>query len=263
MRPLRSVPTPATAPSAPFATYAIAQDGASWDVNARFERLLGYAESTLTAQFATPDALIHPDDRLRVRAELAAARGTRDQVQLEYRLRRADDGYVWVQDEAVLRHGGRSGYLTDVSRHVTAMEELRVSEERFRTLLLNVPGAMYRGAARSNWDMEFISDNIEAISGYPASDFIESRVRTFASVIHPEDRQAVELGVDEGLGRREPFILEYRIVCADGGIAWVYEKGQGVFGPEDEVLWLDGRSSTSPSGSCRRRSSRGRPSTTR
>jgi hypothetical protein len=35
--------------------------------------------------------------------------------------------------------------------------------------------------------MEFISDNIEAISGYPASDFIQSRVRTFASIIHPED----------------------------------------------------------------------------
>jgi hypothetical protein len=41
MRPLRSVPTPATAPSAPFATYAVGQDGSSWDVNSRFEQLLG------------------------------------------------------------------------------------------------------------------------------------------------------------------------------------------------------------------------------
>ena len=240
MRPLRSVPSPATAPTAPFATYAIAEDGSSWDVNVRFEQLLGYTESTLAAQFAAIDELIHPDDRLAVRAEIAAARGSKDQVQLEYRLRRADGGYVRVQDEAVLSQGGRTGYLLDMTRHVTAVEELQVSEERFRTLLLNIPGAMYRCAARSNWDMEFISDNVETISGYPASDFIGSRVRTFASVIHPEDRQAVEMGVDEGLARREPFILEYRIIRADGGIAWVYEKGQGVFGPDDEVLWLDG-----------------------
>ena len=240
MRPLRSVPGPATAPSAPFGTYATAQDGSSWDVNARFEQLLCYAESTLADQFASLDELIHPDDRLRVRSELAAARGRKGQVQLEYRLRRADGEYVWVQDEAVLGRDGRTGYLLDITRHVTAMEELRVSEERFRTLLLNIPGAMYRCAAKSNWDMEFISDNIETISGYPASDFIESRVRTFASVIHPEDRQAVELGVDEALGRREPFILEYRITRADGRVAWVYEKGQGVFGPDGEVLWLDG-----------------------
>ena len=45
-------------------------------------------------------------------------------------------------------------------------------------------------------------DNVEVISGYPASDFIGSCIRTFASVIHPEDRQAVELGVDEGLARK-------------------------------------------------------------
>src|SRR5918999_782717 len=240
MRPLRSVPSPATAPSAPFATYAIAEDGSSWEVNSRFEQLLGYAESTLAAQFDSFDELIHPDDLMRVRAELAAARGSKDQVQLEYRIRRADGGYASVQDEAVLAGAGRTGYLLDITRHVTALEELRVSEERFRTLLLNIPGAMYRCAAKSNWDMEFISDNIETISGYPASDFIESRVRTFASVIHPEDRQAVELGVDEALGRREPFILEYRITRADGRVAWVYEKGQGVFGPDGEVLWLDG-----------------------
>ncbi len=240
MRPLRSVPSPATAPSAPFGTYAIAQDGSSWDVNARFEQLLGYTESTLTAQFASLDELIHPDDRLRVRAELAASRGRSCQVQLEYRLRRAEGEYVWVQDEAVLAGDGRTGYLLDITRHVTAVEELRVSEERFRTLLLNIPGAMYRCAAKSNWDMEFISDNVETIAGYPASDFIGSRVRTFASVIHPDDRHAVELGVDEALGRREPFILEYRIVRADGGVAWVYEKGQGVFGQDGEVLWLDG-----------------------
>src|SRR5918999_1404015 len=240
MRPLRSVPTPATAPSAPYPSYAIAPDASSWDVNPRFERLLGYAESSVTAQFETLDELVHPDDRLRVRAEVAAARGRTDQVQLEYRLRRADGEYVWVLDEAVLSHGGRTGFVLDITRHVTAVAELRVSEERFRTLLLNIPGAMYRCAAKSNWDMEFISDNIETISGYPASDFIESRVRTFASVIHPDDRQAVELGVEEGLRRREPFILEYRIVRADGGVAWVYEKGQGVFAPDGEVLWLDG-----------------------
>src|ERR687895_2040059 len=240
MRPLRSVPSPATAPSAPFATYAIAEDGSSWEVNSRFERLLGYAESTLAAQFDSFDELIHPDDLMRVRAELAAARGSKDQVQLEYRIRRADGEYASVQDEAVLAGAGRTGYLLDIPRHVTALEELRVSEERFRTLLLNIPGAMYRCAAKSNWDMEFISDNIETISGYPASDFIASRVRTFASVIHPEDRQAVELGVDEALGRREPFILEYRITRADGRVAWVYEKGHGVFGPDGEVLWLDG-----------------------
>jgi diguanylate cyclase (GGDEF)-like protein/PAS domain S-box-containing protein len=130
--------------------------------------------------------------------------------------------------------------MIDITERVRALDELGVSEARFRTLLSNIPGAMYRCGLDSDWDMEFISDNIETISGYPASDFIQSRVRTFASIIHPEDRQAVEQTVAEAVARGEPFILEYRIVGSDGGIRWVYEKGQGVFGAGGRVLWLDG-----------------------
>jgi len=127
-----------------------------------------------------------------------------------------------------------------LKERIRFLEELRVSEERFRTLLSNIPGAMYRCGLGSDWDMEFISDNIEAISGYPASDFIRSSVRTFASIIHPEDQGMVEATVGEAVGRGDPFIIEYRIIGADGGVRWVYEKGRGVFGPDGSVLWLDG-----------------------
>jgi diguanylate cyclase (GGDEF)-like protein/PAS domain S-box-containing protein len=147
------------------------------------------------------------------------------------------------------REGGSVG--ADASLHDQAetellkerlrvLEDLRASEERFRTLLSNIPAAMYRCGLDSNGDMEFISDNIEAISGYPASDFIQSRVRTFASIIHPEDQRMVEMTVGEAVGRGEPYIIEYRILGADGRVRWVYENGQGVFGPDGSVLWLDG-----------------------
>ena len=54
-------------------------------------------------------------------------------------------------------------------------EESRESELRFRTLVTNVPGALYRRKAEPPWDVSFISNYIEKISGYPASDFIERR----------------------------------------------------------------------------------------
>jgi diguanylate cyclase (GGDEF)-like protein/PAS domain S-box-containing protein len=238
-------PAPAGAAASPVASYVVASDGSSLEVSPRFEELLGYAEGTLASAISAPADLIHPDDLERVRAEAATARSKGNGVRMEYRVRRADGTYMWALDEATFAvgEGGmilRSGLLLDITERVEAVEELRRSEERFRTLLLNIPGAMYRCSAESDWDMEFISNNIETMSGYPASDFIDSRVRTFASIIHPDDRQAVERGVEEGLAKREPFILEYRIVRADGGVAWVYEKGQGVFGADGEVLWLDG-----------------------
>jgi diguanylate cyclase (GGDEF)-like protein/PAS domain S-box-containing protein len=112
--------------------------------------------------------------------------------------------------------------------------------EWLETLVANVPGAIYRCAMSSDWEMEFMSDGIEPITGYPAADFIGNHARTYASVIHPDDCARVELEVEACVARAEPFTLEYRVVTADGEIRWVHEQGQAVFGADGEVLYLDG-----------------------
>ena len=63
---------------------------------------------------------------------------------------------------------------------------------RLEALISNVPGAIYRCSPESDWAMQFLSDEIEQITGYPAAEFVGSSVRTFASVIHPDDRELVE-----------------------------------------------------------------------
>jgi len=118
------------------------------------------------------------------------------------------------------------------------------SEERYKTLVANIPGAVYRCAYDANWTMEFISDAIEEIAGYPPSDFVNNRVRSFASIIHAQDREKVKIGVRKSLEARQPYILEYRILAADGSLKWVYEKGQAVYGEGENnaafILYLDG-----------------------
>jgi diguanylate cyclase (GGDEF)-like protein/PAS domain S-box-containing protein len=111
---------------------------------------------------------------------------------------------------------------------------------RLEALIKNVPGAIYRCSPESDWAMGFISDEIEAISGHPAAEFVGSSVRTFASVIHPEDRAMVEERVGEALERRDSFVLEYRLVHADGSVRWVHERGRGIFDAAGEVQFLDG-----------------------
>jgi PAS domain S-box-containing protein len=117
--------------------------------------------------------------------------------------------------------------------------QLRASEARLRALMANVPGAIYRCAPDRDWTMELISDEIERLSGYPPGDFIGSAVRTFASVIHPDDRQRVENAVFEACAAGRPYVLEYRIRRADGDERWVLERGQLVHGTNGRT-WLDG-----------------------
>ena len=117
--------------------------------------------------------------------------------------------------------------------------QLRASEARLRALMANVPGAIYRCAPDRDWTMELISDEIERISGYPPGDFIDNAVRTYASVIHPDDREEVEDAVFEACDAKRPFVLEYRVERADGGLTWVLERGQLVHGTNGRT-WLDG-----------------------
>lgn len=115
------------------------------------------------------------------------------------------------------------------------------SEERYASLVANVPGAVYRCAKTSDWDMEFMSAEIEQISGYPASDFLGTdAVRTFASIIHPDDRKLVERDVDTAVAGHEPFELDYRILTATGEVRWVHERGRAIFAADGSVLYLDG-----------------------
>jgi diguanylate cyclase (GGDEF)-like protein/PAS domain S-box-containing protein len=109
-----------------------------------------------------------------------------------------------------------------------------------RTLVANVPGAIYRCEMTSDWDMRFISAQIAHITGYPAEDFIDSCVRTYASVIHPDDRQRVEDVVEDCVGRGEPFVIEYRVVHRDGSERWVHEQGRAVTDIDGTERFLDG-----------------------
>ena len=118
-------------------------------------------------------------------------------------------------------------------------EALRGSEKRFGSLVSNIAGAVYRCACDEHWTMAYMSDAIEEVCGYPASDFLNNEVRSYASIIHPDDQALVEEAVLGAVERKMPFTVRYRILDAQGEVRWVWERGVGVFN-DDEVRYLDG-----------------------
>jgi PAS domain S-box-containing protein len=116
---------------------------------------------------------------------------------------------------------------------------LRANEAMLRSLVDSIPGAIYRCACDGDWTMEWLSNEIEEITGYPASDFIDSAVRTFASIEHPDDHEYVARSVMESVASGRPFSLEYRLVAKDGSVRWVLERGQAQQSG-DGRWWLDG-----------------------
>ncbi len=138
----------------------------------------------------------------------------------------------------VITLGGVISWGYRLNRKTSAA--LRQSEADFRSLVLNTPGVVYRCALDEHWTMMYMSDRIEDLSGYPSSDFIGNEARSFASIIAPEDVEMVDRVVQEGVERRQPYIIEYRIQHRDGSLRWVYEQGSAVFEEKGDVSYLDG-----------------------
>jgi PAS domain S-box-containing protein len=114
----------------------------------------------------------------------------------------------------------------------------RASDHLLRALMAHVPGVLYRSAWDRGYTVELISDEIERITGYPAADFVESRRRTLLSIMHPDDIESVMARAAETTDGRS-FVLEYRLISADGAVRWMIDRGQLVRGPGGR-LWMDG-----------------------
>lgn len=121
-----------------------------------------------------------------------------------------------------------------------SLREFREGEENYYSIIETIPGISYRCAWDEDYTLYIMSSYAEQITGYPPSDFINNAVRSYASIIHPDDveycaqqsRQAIEAG--------KPWELEYRILHKDGNIRWVFEKGRVVRDEEGEVKFSQG-----------------------
>jgi diguanylate cyclase (GGDEF)-like protein/PAS domain S-box-containing protein len=110
-------------------------------------------------------------------------------------------------------------------------------EERFRTIVTQVPGAVFR--VRPGGPVDFVSDAIQEITGYPAARFMEGTTDAWSDIICPEDRRMQSRVVKEALQAGRAYQLEYRIFDAAGVERWVLESGQPQ-GVPGSGAWVDG-----------------------
>ncbi|TIH10281.1 PAS domain S-box protein [Pseudomonas leptonychotis] len=226
--------------------------------NTGAERLLGYRSDEVIGQHSP--ALFHLAEETQARsAQLSfeegceiknfealtwiPAKGEPETRQWTYVRKNGEPRIVNLTVSAMRdNHNNISGYLgiaSDINELQQATRALQKSESRFRGLVANLPGAVYRCRSDADWTMSYLSDEIELLCGYPAHEFINNRVRSFSSVVHPDDLPITFRAV-AAIERQESFELTYRLLHANGHSVWVREKGRGEYDNHGKLQWISG-----------------------
>ncbi|MFI5144243.1 MAG: ATP-binding protein [Ignavibacteria bacterium] len=111
------------------------------------------------------------------------------------------------------------GTKRDITAAKKAQEELRLTQFRLATLLMNLPDVVLYETGGKN---EFISENVMELLGYPADKFIHDK-NFLPSMIHPGDLKIIDASLQEWLngGGHGILNLEFRCRRADSTYIWL------------------------------------------
>ena len=157
---------------------------------------------------------LHPDDVADVMEKFDSAVAAGSGL-IEYRFRRADGSYVWVQDSFRVAHDDRGNPFEIVGTWVDITETRLANEERD-----TIFGVVRDMIGVTNLDGEFMRLNpaFESTLGY---DSTELQSKTLVDLVDPDDYSIAVAHWKQALSTSGDFRFELRTLCGDSSTKWI------------------------------------------
>jgi PAS domain S-box-containing protein len=127
-----------------------------------------------------------------------------------------------------------------LTRHQQVEEDLRKTEEKYRTLIEQLPAITYLDVIETTvqqgmFNTVYLSPQIETLLGYTPDNFY-SEAELWTRLIHPDDRQQVLADHARHYETHNPYHGEYRMFRRDGSEIWVRDESVVVKGEGGTLL---------------------------
>jgi PAS domain S-box-containing protein len=133
----------------------------------------------------------------------------------------------------------------DITDYRRAQEALRASEERLELVI--------RGSNDGFWDGQILPDEhwssprtpiwwsprVREMLGYTEEEFPDA-LESWASRLHPEDRDRVFAALTSHIVHRVPYDVEYRLLTKQGEYHWFRARGQGIWDADGRLIRMSG-----------------------
>lgn len=207
--------------------------------NHEMVRLLGYETFDELAEAIDYQVVntIHPDDRMRVGKDIGPEYYAGLEYTTTYRMPKKDGTWFWTLDKGrvIEAEDGRLAIVsacTDISETMEAQRLLLESNSSLKQrngelnfLNNDMPGGYHRCAKNSDFDFTYISNRFLEIFGYTREQIKELFDDKFINMVHPDDRDKVQRGVNFLTSSEKPYNMEYRMKAARGYI-WVIDQSR-------------------------------------
>lgn len=204
------------------------------------EEVFGYSLEEVK-NFTLEDwtAHIYPEDRNYVIENFMQARKTGRRDRVDYRLRKKDGTYIYVEDAGtyLVNEDGKTyrvlGVVKDITEEKLTRKQLEKSEERSRIIAEQTGQIVY------DYDVEedhaAWAGNTEELTGFSSEDLINMGFQFWLNQIHPEDRDNIEKTYQRCLTDGGTYRLEYRCRKKDGNYVFIEDIGTCLKDKEGKV----------------------------
>ena len=129
--------------------------------------------------------------------------------------------------------------FNDITQYKEAEKALKESEEQYRSITETIPGAAYK--CDKDWTFNFVSQGFKELTGYPASEIINNKVRSFVSLMFEDDIERINLSLDKAIKRNDPFYFsEYKLKTNSSKIVWVHDSVRIIYDKKGNATSFNG-----------------------
>jgi PAS domain S-box-containing protein len=129
------------------------------------------------------------------------------------------------------------GQQYDITERKKAEEELKKSEQKYYSLIENIPDVTWRTDINGN--TTFISSNVKDIYGYTPEEICKGGPELWFGRIHSDEINEVKAAFHDLFENNIPLNVEYRIKRKDGKWIWLHDRSTGNY-EKDGLKFADG-----------------------
>lgn len=179
--------------------------------------LIGWREDEVPSTAEWWSAQIHPQDLNPISSDDANLPASQSMAVFIYRVRHRDGTWMWVEDHALL-HRAESGhvervvgFVININARKHAEQQLRHSQEHFRTAVTAVSDIVWTNNAHGQMEGEQ-----PGWAGFTGQSFDEYQGYGWSAAVHPDDAQPTIDAWNLAVAERRRFVFEHRVRRHDG-----------------------------------------------